>query len=134
MQAKKKNQQNLAFEKEFLETLIQKDPGYTDALILLGELFTKNKELQKALKIDLKLTQLKPKDPIVFYNLACDYSLLNKKILGLKALEKCFELGYDDIDYLFKDNDLKNIRESKRFDQILKKYSKAPLSSELALD
>jgi tetratricopeptide (TPR) repeat protein len=124
MKAKRKNQENLDFEIEFLEKLIEKDPNYVDALFLLGELYTKKKKYQKALEIDLRLSELKPDDPIVFYNLACDYSLLNKKTEGLKALEKAFQLGYDDIDYLFKDPDLKNLRKSKRFERVIEKYTK----------
>jgi len=124
MKAKGKNQENLDFQIEFLEKLIEKDPNYVDALFLLGELYTKKKKYQKALEIDLRLSELKPDDPIVFYNLACDYSLLNKKTEGLKALEKAFQLGYDDIDYLFKDPDLKNLRKSKRFERVIEKYTK----------
>ena len=123
MKLKEKNQQNLNFETEFLETLIQNNPGYIDGLLLLGELYTKSKKFQKALEIDLRLTELRPADPTVFYNLACDYSLLNKKTLGLKALEQAFRLGYQDVDYLFKDSDLKNLRESKRFPEIVKRYT-----------
>lgn len=128
MKAKKKNQQNLDFEIEFLEKLLEKDPNYTDALFLLGELYTKKRAFQKALEIDLRLSELKPDDPFVFYNLACDYSLLNKKTLGIKALEKAFQLGYDDIEYLYKDPDLKNLRESKRFQQVVKKFQKNRVS------
>jgi len=130
MKVKKKKQENLDFEIEFLEKLLQKDPNYVDVLYLLGELYTKKKRYQKALDIDLKLAELKPDDPIVFYNLACDYSLLNKKTLGLKALEKAFKLGYDDVEYIFKDPDMKNLRESKRFYQVLEKY-KRKISSDL---
>ena len=118
MKVKKKKQENLDFEIEFLEKLLQKDPNYVDVL------YTKKKQYQKALEIDLKLADLKPDDPIVFYNLACDYSLLNKKTLGLKALEKAFKLGYDDINYIFQDPDMKNLRESKRFQQVVNKYKK----------
>lgn len=124
MKARQKKQENLDFEIEFLEKLIQKDPNYVDALYILGELYTRKKKYNKALEIDLKLAELRPDDPIVFYNLACDYSLLNKKTLGLKALDKAFKLGYDDIEYIFKDPDMKNLRESKRFYQILEKYRK----------
>lgn len=124
MKTKGKNQQNLDFEIEFLEKLLERDPSYTDAIFLLGELYTKVKKFQKALQLDLKLIELKPDDPYVYYNLACDYSLLNKKTLGLKALERAFILGYNDIDYLFKDPDLKNLRQSKKFERMVAKYKR----------
>jgi len=117
-----KNQQNLDFEREFVSKLIEQNPDYTDGLILLADLLTKNKEHQKALEIDSRLSVLKPQDPFVFYNLACDYSLLNKKTLGLKALENSLKLGYDDFQYLLNDPDLKNLRDSKRFQRLIGKY------------
>ncbi|MDP8215919.1 MAG: tetratricopeptide repeat protein [Candidatus Kaelpia imicola] len=119
-----KNQQNLEFEIEFAERLIQKNPDYIDSLILLGELLTKDKQYQRALEIDFKLKELRPDDPIIFYNLACDYSLLNKKSLSLRALENSLKLGYKDIEYIFKDPDLKNLRTSKRFPQLIEKFNK----------
>jgi tetratricopeptide (TPR) repeat protein len=119
-----KNQRNLEFEIEFTEKLIQDNPDYIDGLTLLGELLTKDKQYQKALEIDSKLKILKPDDPIVFYNLACDYSLLNKKSLSLKALEESLKLGYNDIDYILNDPDLENLRLSKRFPQLLDRFKK----------
>ena len=119
-----KNQQNLEFGIEFAERLIRKNPDYIDGLILLGELLTKDKQYQRALEIDSKLKDLRPNDPTIFYNLACDYSLLNKKSLSLKALENSLKLGYKDIEYIFKDPDLKNLRSSKRFSQLIEKFNK----------
>ncbi|MDP8253122.1 MAG: hypothetical protein P9X27_01835 [Candidatus Kaelpia aquatica] len=119
-----KNQQNLEFEIEFTDKLIQENPDYIDGLILLGGLLTKDKQYQGALEIDCRLKDLRPDDPIIFYNLACDYSLLNKKSLSLKALEDSLRLGYKDIDFIFKDPDLENLRSSKRFPQLIEKYSK----------
>ena len=122
MKTRSEKQQNLNFEIEFLEKILRSHPNYTDALSLLGELFTRNKEFQKALEIDLRIIKLKPNDAIAFYNLACDYSLLNKKTLGLKALEKSFRLGYCDLNFLFQDEDLKNLRESKRFNALIESW------------
>jgi len=117
-----KNQRNLEFEIEFTERIIQNNPDYIDGLTLLGELLTKDKQHQRALEIDSKLRDLKPDDPTVLYNLACDYSLLNKKSLSLKALEESLKLGYRDIEYIFKDPDLENLRESKRFSQLIDRF------------
>ncbi len=117
-----KNQRNLEFEIEFTERIIQDNPDYIDGLTLLGELLTKDKQHQKALEVDSRLRDLKPDDPTVLYNLACDYSLLNKKSLSLKALEESLKLGYKDIEYIFKDPDLENLRESKRFSQLIDRF------------
>ncbi len=119
-----KNQRNLEFEIEFTERIVQENPDYIDGLILLGELLTKDKQYQRALEVDFKLKDLKPDDPTVLYNLACDYSLLNKKSLSLKALEDSLKLGYNDIGYILNDPDLENLRSSKRFPQLLDRFKK----------
>jgi tetratricopeptide (TPR) repeat protein len=121
--------ENLNFQIKFLEELLAKYPNFIPALIALGNIYTKNGEYEKGLAIDLKLSRICSDNPTIFYNLACSYSLLNKKTLGLKALEQAFKLGYDDINYLFRDPDLHNLRKSKRFSSVVEKYIKKNLSS-----
>lgn len=116
--------ENYNFQIKFLKELLEKDPEFVPALMALGQIYTKKGEYEKGLEVDLKLAKLCPDNPTVFYNLACSYSLLNKKTPGLKALEKAFQLGYDDLNYLFKDPDLKNLRKSKRFPTLIERYFK----------
>jgi len=86
---------------------------------VLAELYTKNKEYEKGLKLDQKLSKLLPNNEIVYYNLACSYSLLGKIDKAFEALKKAILLGYVDFDYFFKDPDLENLRKDPRFKEIL---------------
>ena len=55
-----------------------------------------------------------------YYNLACNYSLLNQKKQAVAAFEKSVEFGYKDYSHIKVDSDLDNIRKEKRFVDIMK--------------
>lgn len=121
---KPKNQKrdNLDFEIEFYERVLREAPDFKQALVALGDAYTRKGHYHKGLKIDKKLTKLKPSDPIVFYNLSCSYSLLEMKDLALGALNRAIDLGYDDFNYLKKDPDLNNLRDDIRFQELISKF------------
>ena len=50
-----------------------------------------------------------------YYNLACTYSLLNKKAEAVAAYEKSIQCGYDNYRHVLSDSDLDNIRKDKKF-------------------
>jgi len=107
------------FEIKFYEGVLKNSPDFVEALIALGDLYTKKGFYKKGLNVDLRLAKLKPDDPIIFYNLACDYSLLNEIDRAIEALKKAISLGYDDFDYLKRDRDLENLRKDKRFKSLI---------------
>jgi tetratricopeptide (TPR) repeat protein len=113
------NKKDLDFEIEFLERLLEKKPDFVEALIVLGEDYTKKGLYEKGLAADTKLAVLRPDDQTVYYNLACDYSLLKNSELSFQALEKAIALGYDDFRHMLKDPDLEYIRQDKRYAQLL---------------
>ena len=106
---------DLEFEIKFYENILKDNPDFVEALIALGDAYTKNGRYEEGLKVDQKLAKLKPKDPVVFYNLACSYSLLKELDVSLEALRKAIKLGYDDFSYMQKDLDLENLRQDKRY-------------------
>jgi len=57
-----------------------------------------------------------------FVNLACYQAMQNKKEAALKSIEKAFQLGYQDYEWIKQDKELDNIRETKEFKELLKKY------------
>ena len=107
------------FELHFFESILKRKPDFIEALIAIGNLYTKRGFFQKGLEIDLKLAQLRPDDPMILYNLACSYSLLNHIDEALSTIKLAVEKGYDDIAYLEWDGDLNNLRQDNRFRQIL---------------
>ncbi len=119
-----KKDKDLEFEKEFYEELVKDKPDYIDALIPLGNIYTQTGRHKKGLEIDKRLVKLRPDDPIMFYNLACSYSLLNHTKQSLLALEKAMKAGYKDLDFIYQDKDLKNLRKTKVFHELIEKYFK----------
>lgn len=116
-----KRNRDLDIEIEFLEGLVSKDPGFVEALQLLAEDYTRRGRYEDGLRIDLQLARMRPNDPIVFYNLACSYSLVGDQEAAYKALCHAIECGYDDFDWLAKDPDLANFRAHPTYKLLKKK-------------
>lgn len=103
-------QRDLDTKIDFIEGIIRRDPNYVDALQLLGDHYTQRGRFVEGLKVDERLARLEPQNPLVFYNLACSYSLTDEFDRAALALEKALALGYRDFGWLAKDPDLKKLR------------------------
>jgi tetratricopeptide (TPR) repeat protein len=124
-------QEDIDFEIAFYNGLIEKNPNFAEALAALGDLYTKAGLYKEGLAMDERLVQLKPDDPIILYNLACSYSLLQEIDKALRAFKKAINCGYCDFDHLEQDGDLNNLRQDRRFQQYLTRVkSKKPSISE----
>ena len=95
---------------EFIEGIVRRDPKYVEALQLLGDHYTQRGRFEQGLKVDEQLSQLEPTNPLVFYNLACSYSLIGEVDLAAASLDKALLLGYRDFKWLAKDPDLQALR------------------------
>lgn len=107
--------EDLDFEIKFYEGILAKQPDFLEALVALGELYTKRGLFERGLEVDRKLSGIKPEDPIIWYNLACSYSLVNRLDESFDALKTSIHLGYNNFDYLNADTDLKNLRNDNRY-------------------
>ena len=114
----RQEQRDLDVEISFLEGLVRRDPEYVEALQILGDDYTRRGKLEDGLGIDKKLSKLCPKDPLVFYNLSCSYSLAHQYELSLAALERSIILGYRDFKWMSQDPDLRNLRLSPYYKKI----------------
>jgi tetratricopeptide (TPR) repeat protein len=103
---------------DFIEGLVRRDPGYVDALQLLGDHYTQRGRYAEGLQMDERLARLRPDDALVFYNLACSYSLTDQFDRAALALEKALSLGYRDFKWLAKDPDLDKLRQHPAFRDI----------------
>src|SRR3984885_13973535 len=115
------NQRELDVKIGFMEGILRRDPNYVDALQLLGDHYTQRGRFSEGLTVDERLARLEPESPVVFYNLACSYSLTDQFERAAQALEKAIDLGYQDFAWLAKDPDLKKFRQQPAFREILKK-------------
>ena len=103
---------------QFMEGVVRRDPRYVEALQLLGDNYTKRGRYSEGLNVDERLAELEPENPLVFYNLACSYSLTDKCDLAADSIEKALTLGYRDFNWMVKDPDLKKLRAHSRYKAI----------------
>ena len=87
-------QTQLDFELDFFEGILTRNPDLVDVLRVHGNNLTLKCRYADGLKIDRRLVELRPKDALAHYNLACSYSLLKKIDPALRALRGALELGY----------------------------------------
>ena len=95
-----KEKRDLDVEIAFLEGLTKRDPQYVEALQLLGDNYTKRDRFHDGLTVDEHLSRLLPEDSMVYYNLACSYSLTDRIDESITALNKAVHLGYDDSEWM----------------------------------
>ena len=95
---------------QFMEGVTRRDPQYVEALQILGDHYTQRGKYNHSLKVDEQLSRLEPHNPLVFYNLACSYSLNSELDMAAAALEQALALGYRDFKWLARDPDLRRLR------------------------
>jgi len=108
----------------FMEGIVRRDSKYVEALQILGDHYTQRGLYDHSLKVDKRLSRLEPRNPLVFYNLACSYSLNGDFDLAASALGKALSLGYNDFKWLARDPDLRPLRKHPLFRTIEDKIRK----------
>ena len=106
----RQEKRDLDIEIGFLEGVIDRDPSFVDALQLLGDDYTKRGKYLSGLRVDQRLAVLRPRDPLVFYNLACSLCLTKRYLEAADSLEQAINLGYRDFRWLAEDPDLHDLR------------------------
>ena len=107
------------FEIGFFESVLRRSPGYTDVIEILGGLYTRNGRIADGLRMDRRMVRLQPENATAHYNLACSLALSRRKADALKSLREAVDLGYEDLTWMMKDADLKDLREHPEFTRLL---------------
>lgn len=115
------DQRDLDTKIQFVEGLVRRDPDYVDALQLLGDHYTQRGRFIEGLHVDERLAQLQPDNALVFYNLACSYSLTDQFDRAIFALDRALDLGYRDFTWLARDPDLKKLRAQPAYKELKEK-------------
>ncbi len=74
-----------------MEGIVRRDPNYVDALQLLGDDYTQRGRFPEGLQVDESLATIEPENSLVFYNLACSYSLTGQFDRAVAAPGKSLE-------------------------------------------
>ncbi len=114
----RQEQRDLDLEITFMEGLLQREPRYVEALQVLGDDYTRRGNFGAGLKVDERLVQLRPDDPMNHYNLACSYALTSQFEQAVSSLEHAISRGYDDFKALAKDPDLAELRQHPLFKKL----------------
>ena len=107
------------FEIHFFESVLKRDPAYTDVIEILGGLDTKHGRVADGLRMDRRLVRLLPSDATAHYNLACSLALVKRKSEALRSLRQAVELGYRDFDWMQQDPDLEGLKNHPLFIALL---------------
>lgn len=126
------DQRNLDVEISFIEGVVRRDPGYVDALQILGDDYTRRGRFADGLTVDEQLAKLRPHDATVLYNLACSYSLTDRLDEALDALHRALAVGYKEFDWMAKDPDLEAVRQHPLYEKIRAKIKAAKPKSKSA--
>jgi len=86
------------------------------SLIMLGNIERADRWLHRAL-------QIAPDDPIVLYNVACNFATLNRVDEALKYLEKAVEKGTVNKEWARNDADLESLHGHPRYEALLERIS-----------
>jgi hypothetical protein len=121
---KRKDSRELDVKISFMEGIVRRDPSYVEALQILGDHYTQRGHFKHSLKVDKRLSRLQPRNPLVFYNLACSHSLNREFDRAAAALERAISLGYRDFKWLARDPDLRRLRQHPLFRMIEDKIRK----------
>jgi Tfp pilus assembly protein PilF len=98
------------FEIGFFESVLKRDPRYTDVIEILGGLYTKHGRISDGLRMDRKLVRLLPANSTAHYNLACSLALAKRPAAAMRSLQHAVELGYRDFDWMQQDPDLEGLK------------------------
>jgi tetratricopeptide (TPR) repeat protein len=114
------------FEMGFFESVLASEPDQLDALLALGNLYSKYRLHEKGLEVDKRLVRMHPREPLYYYNLACSHSLLGQIDTAFDALTQALQLGYDKFEQLKADPDLENLKKDCRYESLLKEHHPTP--------
>lgn len=126
---KRREARDLDIEISFLEGLLRRDPGFVEALELLGDDYTQRGRPLDSLAVDVQLQFLRPTDPIVHFNLACSLALSGESERACGELERALELGFRDFRALQRDPDLAGARKHAAYKRVRAKMRELQISA-----
>jgi alginate O-acetyltransferase complex protein AlgJ len=103
----------------FLEAL-RIDPSFTPAMNRLARVYLQLGDYQNAFFWFNKMLSINPNDPTVYYNIACIYAKGHDTKNSMMWLKKAVEKNFKDWKLLQTDEDLKDIRLSEEYKQLIR--------------
>jgi len=98
---------------------LEMNPDDPRACVLAAIAHAALKDPEKSVMFANRALAADPDDPMLLYNVACNYSVLGRVDDSLDALERAVDKGWGDKAWLEHDSDLDSIRSSPRYKQII---------------
>ncbi len=106
---------------EVVERRLEFDPDDVPMLLDGASALAALGERQRSLEWASRILDKAGNDALVLYNLACLYSLAGEVTSALDALEKSYQAGLADPEWMEQDSDLDNIRHHPRYKELVKR-------------
>jgi len=110
------------FELSFFGRILERHPNFVEGLRCHASNLVAKKRYHDSLQVERRIVQIRPRDSLAHYNLACSHALLRQPEQAFAYLRKALELGYHDIRYILQDRDLDSIRKDPRFRKLLNEF------------
>lgn len=103
---------------------IELSPGNSNYITSLAFAYLITGKYDQSKDLLLQSVEIDPGMAINYYYIACLYSIQGKNDEGFKWLEKAFEKGFDNFEYLQADPYLENLRRDEGYEEMLIKYKR----------
>ncbi len=120
--AKKEAQSNLLIRAiQAFEAHLREVPEDARARSLLASYYAETGRIEDAKREAAMAMTLRPNEPLILYNAACTFCLMNLKAEALDALAKAWRVGYRDSDWVWRDPDLAILYDEPEFEKLFPK-------------
>lgn len=106
----------------FYRRAVAIDSEYVNAYFNMGLSYFNYEKVDSAIKYFGQAVKLNPQQDYYYYFLACAYALNKQPQESIHNLRTALEKGYKDFYEVLHDEDLKSIRTTKEYEQLVKKY------------
>jgi len=120
--ARMMQQSQVDFEVEFFAAVLARTPDFVEVLRAQAKNLAAKGMHAESMRIDERWVNLRPSDPLAYYNLACSYALMKQPDLAIGSLRKAVECGYRDFRHIREGRDFDSIRKDPRFRALLREY------------
>ena len=103
------------------ERLLELDPDDVQTLLYGANALATLGERERSLEWAARVLEVDTDDALVLYNIACFYSLAGEVKPALEALERSYEAGLADPEWMEQDSDLDNLREEARYQALVER-------------
>jgi len=103
------------------ERLLELDPDDIQSLLYGANALATLGERERSLEWASRVLEIDTNDALVLYNIACFYALAGEVKPALEALERSYEAGLADPEWMRQDSDLDNLRNENRYQALIER-------------